>query len=115
MTKKSIAITATPIFLKKSLQILGKNIQTARKRRRMTQRELADRIMCSLPTIGRLESGDPGISLSILAQALWVFGMEKQLVNLASPENDAIGLQKELANMPKRIRKAQSDKDKMDF
>lgn len=115
MTKKSIAKTAVPMHLQKQLKILGANIQTARKRRRMTQKELAGRVMCSLPTIGRLEAGEPGVSLSILAQVLWVLGLDGQLAHLAAPESDTVGLQKEMENMPKRIRKTQQDQDKLDF
>ena len=114
MAKKSIAKSALPIHLKKHLETLGKNLQTARKRRQMTQKELASRLMCSLPTIGRLESGDPGISLNILLQALWVFGMEDQITDLASPGNDTVGIQKEIRNLPRRIRNSPSE-DKLDF
>lgn len=115
MAKKSTATAATPNHLKKKLQTLGANLQTARKRRRMTQRDLANRIMCSLPTIGRLEAGDPGVSLSILIQALWVFGMDDQLAKIAAPEKDVVGTQKEIQAMPKRIRKTITEKEKLDF
>ena len=106
MTKRSLAKTSAPA---KHIAQIGQNIQIARKRRQMTQKELADRMLCSVPTVGRLEAGDPGISLSVLAQALWVMGMVEQLTCIASPTNDTVGQQEEMRRLPKKIRKTESD------
>jgi hypothetical protein len=36
----------------------------------------------------RLEAGDPGVGIGILATALWLIGRDSELVQLAAPEHD---------------------------
>ena len=42
----------------------------------------------SVPTLQRLESGDPGVGIGIVATALWLLNRDGALRNLASPELD---------------------------
>ncbi|HJV63819.1 MAG TPA: XRE family transcriptional regulator, partial [Albitalea sp.] len=42
----------------------------------------------TVPTLMRLESGDPGVGIGILATALWLVGRDSQLTELAAPEHD---------------------------
>lgn len=42
----------------------------------------------SVPTLLRMESGDPGVGIGIYATALWLVGRDGALVDLASPEVD---------------------------
>ena len=42
-------------------------------------------------TLNRLESGDPGVSMSVLAAALLTLGLESDLEKLANPEMDNTG------------------------
>lgn len=42
----------------------------------------------TVPTLQRLEAGDPGIGLGIVATALWLIGRDGALVDLASPDKD---------------------------
>ena len=48
---------------------LGRQIQLARKRRGLTMQEMADRMFVTRKTLTRLESGDPGVSVGVLASA----------------------------------------------
>jgi hypothetical protein len=41
-----------------------------------------------VPTLIRLERGDPGIGVGILATALWMLGRAQALPTLADPETD---------------------------
>ncbi|MCP3872767.1 MAG: helix-turn-helix domain-containing protein [Desulfobacteraceae bacterium] len=115
MTKRSQSKKSIPKQIETLIEKLGSNIQIARKRRKMTQKELAARAFCSIPTINRLEKGDSGVSLNILAQVLWVLGLQTQLLKVADPEKDRTGFQEDLQNMPTRIKKSLFRKKKMDF
>jgi hypothetical protein len=42
----------------------------------------------TVPTLQRLEAGDPTVSLGIVATALWLIKRDGELGNLASPEHD---------------------------
>lgn len=74
---------------KRQLNLLGERIRSARLRRRMTQSALAMRADVSLPTVRKLEQGDPTTSLSTLFRALQVLGLDKDIDLLA--ENDELG------------------------
>lgn len=97
------------IFIK-----LGEDIRLARKRRKWTMEVMASRMFVTRQTLSRLENGDPGISLGVLALALWTLGLEKELFKLAKPEDDKVGIFYERRNMPERVRKKSKDK-KLDF
>ena len=62
-----------PPPVERALQRLGHNIALARRRRRWTQRMLAERIGTTSRTVSRMEAGEPGIALHHLAHALHVF------------------------------------------
>ena len=60
----------------------------ARLRRGESLKTWAQRMGVSVPTLQRLEAGDPGVGLGIVATALWLIGRDGGLSNLASPEED---------------------------
>lgn len=74
---------------RRQLRELGMRLRLARRRRRMTQSELAARVGVSPPTIRKLETGDPTTSLATLIRALKVLGLESDLDLLAA--NDELG------------------------
>ncbi|NEW97163.1 helix-turn-helix domain-containing protein [Rhodopseudomonas sp. BR0G17] len=101
MAKQVPSIAAT-----QGLRKLGADISVARKRRRMTQQRLADGAGVTVPTIRRLEAGDPGMSLATLAMVLVVLGEGNRLGNLLDTSTDDIGLLIENEKLPQRIRAA---------
>jgi transcriptional regulator with XRE-family HTH domain len=112
MTKRSRTTSALPGPARAALVQLGRDVQTARKRRRIPLRQMAERMMVSVTTLVRLEKGDPGVGLGILASALWALGLHARLGELAEPDRDLVGKQQERARLPKRIRSsAPSDFD----
>lgn len=60
----------------------------ARLRRKESQRKWAERVGVSVPTLIRLEQGDPGVGMGVYATALWMMGRTKALAELANPEHD---------------------------
>lgn len=96
-----------------ALRKLGANIKTARIRRRITQKELAERMSASPVTVSRLEKGDPSVGLSVLLMALDVMDLVGDIALVASPDNDAVGKALEEAR-PKKVRARKKSKD-LDF
>jgi len=88
MPRQSEALTALPAAAAAALKQLGENLAIARKRRRESQRVWAKRLGVSVPTLIRLERGDPGVGIGIVATALWMLGRAQALPALADPETD---------------------------
>ena len=87
--------------IKESLVGLGERIALARKRRGLTQAQLAQRMQSTPRTLYRLERGDGTVSLSLLARALDV--LELRDLDLVAA-NDAVGAWAAQARPPKRVR-----------
>ncbi len=71
------------------LASLGENIKLARLRRRLTTTQVSERAGISRSTLGAIEKGQAGVSLGMYAQVLHVFGLEKDLLAVAS--DDVLG------------------------
>lgn len=83
---------------------LGRNISLARRRRHMSQQDLAVRIGASVNTVRRLEDGFPGTALQHVARALQVFGELDMLAALLDTAQDTVGLALMDEKLPQRIR-----------
>jgi hypothetical protein len=99
-----------PIPVARALRKLGRDIKDARRRRRIPMAIAAQRASISKPTLIRVERGDPSVSIGSYATVLFVMGMADRLADLADARNDAVGLQLEEENLPKRIRGARKQK-----
>jgi transcriptional regulator with XRE-family HTH domain len=115
MAKATPSKPALPLIIKDQLQKLGQDLALARKRRRMSLRDIAARMMVNLKTVQRMEKGDPAVGIGIIASALWVLGLHRRLGGLAAPETDAAGLQEDIRQLPRDFRKIKKNKDQYDF
>jgi transcriptional regulator with XRE-family HTH domain len=97
------------------LSALGANLELARKRRHISRREMAERMMVNPKTVERMEKGDPSLGIGIVATALWVLGMQRRLGELVSPESDKTALQEDIKRLPGRIRSIRAQADEFDF
>ncbi len=88
MPKNPVALTVMPPAAEQALRNLGENLAIARVRRRESQRTWAKLVGCSVPTLIRLERGDPGVGMGIYATALWLIGRVAGLPELAGPGSD---------------------------
>lgn len=96
--------TATNLPVERAVKSLGQSIGLARRRRGLSQADLASRMGVSTSTVRRLEDGHPGIAVSCLASALQVFGELDKLRLLLDTPTDSIGLALMDAELPTRIR-----------
>ena len=71
-----------------ALQQLGADLAVARLRRKESLKTWAKRIGVSVPTLLRLEAGEPSVSIGVLATALWLIGRDATLATLATPKED---------------------------
>ena len=93
-----------PLPVDRAVRKLGRDISLARRRRRISQQSLAERIGSSLNTVRRLEKGDPRIPLHYWARVLYVFGELERLSQLLDSGADAIGLTLMDEQLPQRVR-----------
>jgi transcriptional regulator with XRE-family HTH domain len=84
---KTVAFSLPPVAIN-ALRQLGENIAIARARRKESQRAWAERIGVSIPTLIRLEKGDPTVSMAAYASALWLMGRVQGLSEIATPSAD---------------------------
>src|SRR5260370_31072533 len=85
-----------------ALRTLGENLAIARVRRHESQRIWAKRLGVSVPTLIRMERGDPGVGGGIYAPALWVIGRAGALPHLAAPRRDRRALGSDVPHPLKR-------------
>src|ERR1700757_3474337 len=88
MPKSPQALQVLPPAATQALRALGENLAIARVRRHESQRAWAKRLGVSVPTLIRLERGDPGVGAGIYATALWLMGRGSALPGLAAPADD---------------------------
>jgi transcriptional regulator with XRE-family HTH domain len=105
-----------PPAVTQALTRLGENLAIARVRRRESQRVWAKRLGISIPTLIRLERGDPGVGVGIYATALWLIGRAGALPELAAPGEDRGALESDVRKALRRraIRSPHSGEARLD-
>ena len=88
MSKASSALTQLPPSTVAALEQLGADLAVARLRRKESLKTWAKRMGISVPTLLRLEAGEPSVSLGVFATALWLIGWDAKLATLATPKED---------------------------
>jgi len=88
MPKTSQAVLQLPTATLSALRRLGADLAVARLRRKESLASWAARLGVSIPTLMRMEAGEPGVGMGIYATALWLIGRDGALAELASPEQD---------------------------
>jgi transcriptional regulator with XRE-family HTH domain len=81
-TKKHILL---PQF-QKTLDRLGQNIKLARKRRKLTAIQVAERSGIDRSTLSLIEKGNPGVSMGAYFNVLRVLGLHDDFLKLASDD-----------------------------
>lgn len=104
LNNRSLLALPVPLPVDRAIKKLAADLSRARRRRRLTQASLAERIGVSLNTVKRMEKGDPRISLVFIARALLVFGELERLSDLLDTSQDDIGLTLMDEQLPKRVR-----------
>ena len=98
----SRARQALPPAARQALRRLGENLAIARIRRNEPQRLWAKRLGVSVPTLIRLERGDPSVGAGVYATALWLIGRAGALPDVAAPEADRGALERDVREARER-------------
>lgn len=88
MPKTARALLQLPPATAAAIEKLGADLAVARLRRKESLKTWAKRMGVSVPTLQRLEAGDPSVGIGIVATSLWLIQRDGQLRNLAAPEHD---------------------------
>lgn len=96
MPKTARALLQLPPATIAAIEKLGADLAVARLRRKESLKTWAKRMGVSVPTLQRLESGDPGVGIGIVATALWLLNRDGELRNLAAPEHDQGAIEMEV-------------------
>lgn len=102
MSKNSKSITSLPEDVQLVLEHLGENLKTARERRGESLRAWAARMDVSVPTLQRMEKGDPTVGMGIYATAIWLSGQLDSLADVALPSSDEQALEMEIIKARRR-------------
>lgn len=112
MGKRSRITESPPAAVEDALGRLGRNLRTARLRRRLRLQDVADRLGVSRFTVADLENGKPGVSAAAYFGALWALGLLDQADELADPDRDEEGKILESARSPRQApRRRRLDND----
>ena len=112
MPRTSIISHATPAEVQDALRRLGRDLRTARLRRRLRLEDLAERIGVSRFTLANVEKGKPTTAVAAYVGALWALGLLGDLDAVADPATDGEGIALELARAPKAVhRRKELDDD----
>ncbi|GAB4233056.1 MAG: hypothetical protein OHK0028_08690 [Deltaproteobacteria bacterium] len=95
----------TPVLYPKSLKgavTFGERLKDARLRRRFSMEVVCVRAGISKPTLAKIESGDPSVSLGAYLNVLRVLGLLDDLDLIA--KEDALGRRLQDESLPRRKR-----------
>lgn len=68
------------------LEKMGENIKIARKRRKLTTMQVAERAAISRSTLYLIESGNPSVAMGAYFNVLRVLGLQDDFLKLASDD-----------------------------
>lgn len=100
-----------PAAVEDILSRLGRNIRTARLRRKLSMAELAERIGISRYVLADIEKGKPTTAIAAYLGALWVLGLLRDMQEVADPDRDEEGKILERARSPKTAPKRKTIDD----
>jgi transcriptional regulator with XRE-family HTH domain len=68
------------------LEQMGENIKLARKRRKLTTTQVAERADIARSTLYLIESGNPGVAMGAYFNVLRVLGLQEDFLKLAADD-----------------------------
>jgi transcriptional regulator with XRE-family HTH domain len=105
-------MTVNSPYTLEAARLLGERIRLSRRERRWTLQELAERVGVSIPTMRKVERGDPGVGLGIAFEAATLTGVPLFHPDPSRLSLEAARVEDRLAVLPRRVRKpAEVDDD----
>jgi transcriptional regulator with XRE-family HTH domain len=111
MPHQNINRDAAPAAVLDAVAELGRNVATARVRRKMREEDLAIKAGITRNTLRRIEAGALGTGIGAYAAVLWALDLHHDLAGVASPDQDIEGQTLEAARRGERVRVGQGLSD----
>ena len=73
----------------KIMSVFGNNLKLARRRRRLSAEQVAERADIARSTLWQVEKGSPSVAMGIYMKVIFVLGLEKDMLKVAS--DDTLG------------------------
>jgi hypothetical protein len=105
MSKTSGALNTLPAAASKGLRDLGADLALGRLRRKESLATWASRMNVSIPTLMRMERGEPSVSIGVYATCLWLLGRPRALAELADPQGDLSALEMDIQQAKRRYKR----------
>ena len=105
MVQKNILYETPPYAVENTISLLAKNLKTARLRRNLTLKEVAEKIGTGVKVIHDAEQGKTTTSIVVYFALLWAYDLLQETENLANPLKDETGLRLMESNAPRRSKK----------
>ncbi|WP_370262452.1 helix-turn-helix transcriptional regulator [Limnobacter sp.] len=86
MPKKSMPAMAVPAGVHDLIMTWGQAVRAHRLLQRLTTAQLASRVGVSLPTLSRIEKGDPAVAVGSYLSALFALGLQSTATPALPPE-----------------------------
>lgn len=99
-------LASKPYQVERALKTLGDNLRTARIRRGLTRKDVAQKIGTGLRAVTDAERGKPSTGVVVYAALLWLYDLIPAFEDLANPAKDAHGLALARRKEPARARRA---------
>ncbi len=96
---------------KEALALLGKQVQLARKERRMSEHDLAARVGIARSTLQRIEKGDASVEIGLVLEAAALTGVDLFVPDATTLAPQISRIDDKLALMPGSIRKSRRQVD----
>lgn len=100
-----------PVSVLVHARLLGTRLRLARKRRRLTLRELAAKAGIAYDTARAAEGGRIQTGIGAYLALAWALGLDNAFSEVLKPEDDRVGGTLEMANLPERVRRSKSRPD----
>ncbi len=92
MTAKNTLTTAPPYPVAQALTRLGANLRTARLRRNLTIREVAEKIGTGPRPVADAEKGKASTGAAVYMALLWAYDLLTPMEAMADPASDREGI-----------------------
>jgi transcriptional regulator with XRE-family HTH domain len=113
MTKKNILTEAPPYAVEQAIKRLGANLRTARLRRNLTVKDVAEKIGTGPRAVSDAEQGKITTGIAVYIALLWTYDFLDPMEILANPATDEEGMASNMRR--KRARSARPEELDSDF
>lgn len=111
MSRVSKISKSPPYAVEQALSQLGRNIKTARLRRKLTRQDLAEKIGITRFVLADIEKGKLTTAIAAYLGALWALDLLSPMHDVADPDLDEVGKTLEAARAPTTAPKRSKELD----